>query len=560
MSLLKEVYNSLRSSFGFQLKDDGKERNLAAIDIEREDGASVTEQGGWGAVSSGTDFFDTPTNEVELIKTYRKLAICSDMERVLNEIRNEIFIFDIPDVKAVDIKIAEESTLGAAVTKKIKEEFDNIYNIMEFQSKGLDLFDSWYIDSKLFLQKVVDENNLKDGIKRFIKIDPLKMKKVVEFPKLSEDGTYDLTKIKTKYIFNDKGSNGYGNPQSGNFQRVGEINPDVITYIDSGIYDPITGNVLGYLWKSIVPYNNMRMMEEALMVTRVVRSPERRVFYVGTGNMSKEKSDEYIQEQMRRFRNKLVYDSSTGSIANKKNILNMVEDFWIPRRDDGKTTEVTTLQGSSSPGSIDDAALFRNKFLESTNVPLSRFREDPAAFVFGKTTEINRDEYRFKKFLDRLRNRFVEIFADSLRTQLLLKNIIVAEDWEEISKSIIWVFAEDNNFVQLKETEALSSKIETVLQVDVLIGRYFDRDWVYRKIMLMDQDEIDDMNKKIPVFVPSTQGMEPPVPDQPGEDKPVNTTQSQDEDDPTTGFDAATKIVSLAATSGLDSGNSKPNS
>lgn len=284
------------------------------------------------------------------------------------------------------------------------------------------------------------------------------------------------------------------------------INKDAIAYSDSGIYDFNTGAALSYLWKTIVPYNNMRMMEEALLVYRVVRSPERRAFYISVGNLSKPKAEQYIKELMAKFKNKLVYDAKTGTIVDRKNIMSMVEDYWLPRRDDGKGTEIQTLPGATNLGTIDDVDLFRKKFLESSNIPAGRFKDETASFVFGRSTEISRDEYRFKKFLDRLRNRFVLVFEDILRTQLILKNIIVDSDWEDIKKYMFWVFTEDNNFVQWKEAEILNSKLESLAAVDPFVGKYFTRMWVMKNVMRMGDDEaqglLDEADKEKELLAP----------------------------------------------------------
>jgi hypothetical protein len=267
------------------------------------------------------------------------------------------------------------------------------------------------------------------------------------------------------------------------------INKDAIAYSDSGIYDFNTGAALSYLWKTIVPYNNMRMMEEALLVYRVVRSPERRAFYISVGNLSKPKAEQYIKELMAKFKNKLVYDARTGTIVDRKNVMSMVEDYWLPRRDDGKGTEIQTLPGATNLGTIDDVDLFRKKFLESSNIPIGRFKDETATFVFGRSTETSRDEFRFKKFLDRLRNRFTLVLEDILKTQLILKNIIVDTDWEDVKKSMYWVFAEDNNFVQWKEAEVLNSRLESVASIDPFVGKYFTRMWVMKNVMRMGDDE-----------------------------------------------------------------------
>jgi hypothetical protein len=483
--LFEEIYRT----FGLELKTPKPKGSLESIDIDHEDGATeVMASAAGGIVGLSFDMFQIPTNEVELIKTYRTLSLTSDVDRILTEIRNEIFVFDEFGKKAIDIEFNSENKkplISKSVMEKIKVEYDVIYNILDFQKKGLELFDRWYIDGRIFLHKIVDKDNLKDGIQKIIYIDPLKIKRVVEYPQTDQNGIYDLNKIKTYYVFSDI-ANVFSTTKLSRFMV---INKDAIAYSDSGIYDFNTGAALSYLWKTIVPYNNMRMMEEALLVYRVVRSPERRAFYISVGNLSKPKAEQYIKELMAKFKNKLVYDARTGTIVDRKNVMSMVEDYWLPRRDDGKGTEIQTLPGATNLGTIDDVDLFRKKFLESSNIPIGRFKDETATFVFGRSTETSRDEFRFKKFLDRLRNRFTLVLEDILKTQLILKNIIVDTDWEDVKKSMYWVFAEDNNFVQWKEAEVLNSRLESVASIDPFVGKYFTRMWVMKNVMRMGDDE-----------------------------------------------------------------------
>jgi hypothetical protein len=492
MNLFEDIYNSIKSVFGIELKEVKPKGKLESIDLQHEEGSTeVISSTGGGIIGYASDLFAVPTIEVEQIKTYRSLAILSDFEKALNEIRNEVLVFDDINQKAIDLSFNEtdkSKILSKKMMDKIKDEYDFLYSLLEFQKKGLEFFDRWYIDGRLFLQKIVDKGNEKDGIKKVIRIDPLKIRRVVEYPQPNVEGVYDLSLVKVYFSFSDT-HDVFNTKVSRNMI----IQKDAIAYIDSGIYDLTTNSALSYLYKSIVPYNNMKMMEEALMVYRVVRSPERRVFYINVGNLSKPKAEQYMQELMARFKNKLVYDSKTGTMLDRKNVLSMVEDYWLPRRDDGKGTEIQPLPGATNLGSIDDVELFKTKFLESTGIPTSRFKDEAPTMMFGRSTEMSRDEFRFKKFLERLRNRFVTIFEDLLRTQLILKNIIVAEDWDEIKESIIWIYAEDNNFVQWKEAEQLNSKLESLAAADPFVGKYFTRAWIMKNIMKMSDDEIEEL-------------------------------------------------------------------
>lgn len=513
-SLFEEAYKT----FGLEIKTPKPKGSLESVEIDREEGTTETWSSAGGVVGLSYDLFGIPTNEVELVKTYRSLSLTSDVDRVLTEIRNEIFVFDEFGKKAIDIEFDDsEKKISKTTMEKVKAEFDRIYGLLDFHNRGLELFIRWYIDGRLFLHKVIDKSRAKEGLQKIVYIDPLKIKRVVEYPQPNSEGVYDLNLVNTYYLFSDVSSAVFSSTQTSRFMKISK---DAIAYSDSGIYDLNTGAALSYLWKMIVPYNNMRMMEEALLVYRVVRSPERRAFYINVGNLSKPKAEAYIKELMAKFKNKMVYDARTGTIVDRKNIMSMVEDYWLPRRDDGKGTEIQPLPGATNLGTIDDVDLFRKKFLESSNIPLGRFKDETASFVFGRSTEISRDEYRFKKFLDRLRKRFAILFEDLLKTQLILKNIIVETDWEDIKNSLYWVFVEDNNFVQWKEAEVLNSRLESMNAIDPLVGKYFTRDWVLKNVMHMGDEEIADLleeadKEKEKLFPPEEVPANNPVAEQP---------------------------------------------
>lgn len=479
--------------FGYSItKDDKKKSNLKAFEIDKDLTAEnyVTTAG--GVYVYNYNLVTVPENEVELIKTYRKISKSPEIDQALNEIRNEIFVFDVPGKRAVDIDFLDNSSLSDQIKKKISEEYSRIYDIIDFDLNGINYFMDWYIDGKLYLHKVIDTNNPKEGIKKVIQIDPLKIKKIREIPKSNQDGTYNIEEINEYYVYIDR------QPGSVNFNKALKIHPDSITYIDSGIYDKESETVLSHLYKAIIPYNNLKLMEDSLVIYRVSRSPERRVIYVDVGNLPKNKAEQYIRELMNRFKNKLVYDSKTGSIADRRNVLSMIEDYWLPRRDGGKGTEISTLPGGDNLGIIQDVEYFQKKLYQSLNVPYNRFRDDSnASLIFGRATEIDRDEYRFKKFIDRLRLRFMMMFEDILKTQLILKKIITERDWDEIRRFIQWRFTEDNNFVEIKENEILNNRIEMLSQVDPFVGKYFTEEWVMKNVLKMTDDEIQKMKSEI---------------------------------------------------------------
>jgi hypothetical protein len=483
--------------FGYTITKNKKIGKLDAFQVEADPSSEVLGAGAAGVMSYNYDLVTVPENEAELIRTYRRIAMSPDVDLALAEIRNEIFIFDVTGRRAIDLGFTSDSKLSEAVKSKITEEFINLYSTIDFNNNGLSLFMDWYVDGKMFLHKVIDTSKPKDGIKKIIPIDPLKIKKIKEVPVPDTNGIYNAADVVEYYIYVDT-PDGIGKASIAEINRGLKIHPDAISYSDSGIYDKNSNTVLGHLYKAIVPFNNLRLMEDSLIVYRVSRAPERRVIYVDVGNLPKNKAEQYMRDLMNRFKNKLVYDSRTGSVVDRKNILSMIEDYWVPRRDGGRGTEISTLPGGENLGIVEDVTYFKNKLYQSLNVPISRFQDEPPTFVFGKGTEINRDEYRFKKFIDRLRQRFMSLFEDLLRTQLLLKNVITDQDWEIIRRSLQWEFAEDNNFVEYKESEILNNRINTLTQIDPFVGKYFTKDWVLRNVLKFSDEEAKMISKELP--------------------------------------------------------------
>jgi hypothetical protein len=484
--------------FGYTITKDQKAGKLDTFQIETDSAAEVLGVNTAGVMLYSYDLVTVPENEAELIRTYRRIAMSPEIDMALGEIKNEVFIFDVPGRRAVDIGFTSDSKLSESVKKKISEEFINIYNIVDFNNVGISLFMDWYIDGKMFLHKVIDTSKPKEGIKKVIPIDPLKIKKVREIPKPDKNGIYNVADVVEYYVFVDT-PGGISKASLSEINRGLKIQPDAISYSDSGIYDKNANCVLSYLHKAIVPFNNLRLMEDSLIIYRVSRAPERRVIYVDVGNLPKNKAEQYVRDLMNRFKNKLVYDSKTGSVVDRKNVLSMIEDYWLPRREGGRGTEISTLPGGENLGIVDDVNYFKTKLYQSLNVPISRFQTDSSpTFVFGKGVEINRDEYRFKKFIDRLRQRFMLLFEDLLRTQLLLKKVITEQDWETIRRCIQWNFAEDNNFVEYKESEILNNRIQTLTSIDPFVGKYFTREWVMKNVLRMNDEEIRKIEQEYP--------------------------------------------------------------
>lgn len=445
---------------------------------------------------------ELPKNEQDTIREYRKLAMNAEVDEAINEIINESFNIT-QDRKAIEISFAPESNLTDKLQKQIIEEYNKVYHdLFDFDNKGAYLFRKFYVDSRLFLHKVVDKN--KKEIVKLKVIDPLQMRRIRFTEDTNQQGIIDLSKQKVSYFYTPmvKDINSlWGGNVNQHFKSNSVIKFDetAIAYIDSGLVHPDHGFIIGHLAKAVIPYNNMKMMEDSLVIYRVVRSPARRVFYVDVGNMPKSKGESFLQQMMQRFKNKLVYDPKTGGMISRTNVLSMLEDIWLPRSN-GRSTEVSMLDEGTQLGETDDVEYTRNTFYRSLNVPRSRFDENANnPFNAGRLVDVNRDEYRFLKFIQSLRNRFVEVIEDVLRTQLELKNIITAGDnnqWREIKRAITWIFAEDNQFVELKQIEILNNRINALQAIDNYTDTYFSKEWVQKNLLRMNDAEIKELEKQ----------------------------------------------------------------
>jgi hypothetical protein len=379
--------------------------------------------------------------------------------------------------------------LSDSIKKQINEEFEKIYNMLNFKELGHDIFRRWYIDGRLYHHLVVDESNLAAGIQEIRYIDAAKMRKVkqVKTKKDPLTGAKLVEKVDEFYIFQEK-------PGA---QNAGiKMTLDSISYITSGLLDETRKKVISYLHKALKPITQLRMMEDSLVIYRLARAPERRMFYIDVGNLPRGKAEQYMKDIMSKYRNKLVYDAKTGEIRDDRKHMSMLEDFWLPRREGGRGTEISTLPGGENLGQIDDIIYFQKRLYRSLNVPMNRLEQEQQ-FSLGRATEISRDELKFQKFIDRLRNRFANLFYDILRKQLIMKNIITEDDWNIWKNKLTVDYSRDNHFSELKEAELLREKIQSLDQVSQYVGEYFSKEWVQRNILLMDDDQIKNMEKEI---------------------------------------------------------------
>ena len=412
---------------------------------------------------------------------YRGVAMHPEVDMAIEDIVNESIVGgEEPVAVKMDNLDASES-----IKKQIREEFDNIIGMMNFTELGHDMFRRWYVDGRLYHHIVVDESNLKAGIKDIRPIDAARIRKVKQVKKQKDPATGAnlVKKVDEYFIYEEKP----GQQSSGV-----KLSLDSVSYITSGLLDEKRQKVLSYLHKALKPINQLRMMEDSLVIYRLARAPERRIFYIDVGNLPRGKAEQYMKDIMTRYRNKLVYDASTGEIKDDRKHQSLLEDFWLPRREGGKGTEISTLPGGDNLGQIEDILYFQKKLYRSLNVPMNRLEQEQQ-FSLGRATEISRDELKFQKYIDRLRTRFGYLFLGILKTQLTLKGVITEDDWSKMRNHIVIDFARDNHFTELKDSELLRERIQTLDAMRDYIGEYFSKEWVQKNVLHFTDDDIDNM-------------------------------------------------------------------
>ena len=471
--------------FGFEIKR--KEKELGAVTPPATDDGTYDISGG-GFYSTILDTDGRSRTEDDLIRRYRDIAIQPECDSAIEDIVSEAIASDERDM-CVSV-VLDNLQVSATIKKRIKEEFERILQLLDFNNKAHDIFRRWYVDGRIFYHKVIDSQNPRKGIQQLRYIDPRKIKKVREV-QTGKRGQVDVVKkFKEFYIYNQHGH------QVNNTSTGVKLTFDSIAYCPSGLIDMHKGTVLSYLNKAIKPVNQLRMIEDSVVIYRISRAPERRIFYIDVGNLPKIKAEQYLKDVMNRYRNKLVYDASTGEIRDDRNHMSMLEDFWLPRREGGRGTEITTLPGGANLGEIDDITYFQRKLYRSLNVPISRL-EAEQNFSLGRSTEITRDELKFTKFVGKLRKKFSVIFNDLLRTQLILTGVIAEEEWKQMSEHIQFDFLQDNNFTELKNAELLKERLEMLSQVENYVGTYFSKEWVKKNVLHLTDDEISEMQKQM---------------------------------------------------------------
>jgi len=463
-----------------------------------EDGAITVQSGAY--YGTYVDLEGSVRNELELITRYREMSLHAECEAAIDEIITESITIDTDDGEIVDINM-DKLKQPESIKKKIREEFQNVKRMLNFSNLGDEIYRRWYIDGRLNYHIIVNEKQPKQGIQELRFIDPRKIRKVREIQKGKDPrtGAELITSVTEYYVYNDRGMTTQGYTANATAGASGiRIAPDSIINVNSGLMDAKNTMVLGYLHKAIKPLNQLRMTEDAIVIYRLSRAPERRVFYIDVGNLPKLKAEQYLRDIMVKYRNKLVYDANTGEIKDERKHLSMLEDFWLPRREGGKGTEITTLPAGQNLGELQDVQYFQRKLYQSLNVPVGRLDTQPGGMVgLGRVTEVTRDEVKFAKFVNRLRNKFCQLFDGALKVQLSLKGICTTEEWDEIKESIWYDFKKDNNFAEMREAELLRERLNLVATVDPYIGKYFSLEWVKKNVLQQSDDEIEEMQKQI---------------------------------------------------------------
>lgn len=490
--------------FGFEIKRKQEEnKNIRSFaEPNNEDGAVNVAAAG-GAVSTFIDLEGSAKTEAELVQKYRGMIQQPEVEQAIDDIVNEaITVSD--DQKVVEC-VTDDLELSENIKKRIREEFDIVLKLLDFSNQGYDIFQKWYVDGRLNYHVMIDEANPKKGIQELRYIDPRKLRKIREYEaeKAQTKGNLgQMKKIKNEYyIYNDKGFNNMGlTPQTmapTNTNMTGlRIAKDSIVYCNSGVLNESNSLVLSHLHKAYKPLNQLRMMEDAVVIYRISRAPERRIFYIDVGNLPKMKAEQYLRDMMAKHKNRLIYDMTTGEVKDDRRHMSMTDDFWLPRREGGKGTEITTLPGGQNLGEMEDILYFQKRLFKSLKVPLSRM-ETENGFSLGRASEISRDEVKFSKFIQRLRARFSILFDKCLEKQLILKGVISPEEWPEIQQNLRYNFMQDNHFEELKMSEVLQSRLQLLREVDEYTGRYYSKEWVRKNVLYMTEDEIENIKKQI---------------------------------------------------------------
>ena len=491
--------------FGFSIDETEKKSSSIVSPVPQTNEDGVDNYISSGFYGQYVDIEGVYRTEFDLIKRYREMALHPECDGAIEDVVNEAIVSDLYD-SPIEIEL---SNLNATdkLKEKIREEFKTIKEILDFDKKSHEIFRNWYVDGRLYYLKVIDVKKPEEGIKELRYIDPMKIRHVRQEKKKDQNQRTNLLptkddnnalapEIEEYYVYTPKPNYPSGSISSSGGSKGIRIAKDSITHCTSGLVDRNKGSILSYLHKAIKSLNQLRMIEDSLVIYRLSRAPERRIFYIDVGNLPKVKAEQYLREVMNRYRNKLAYNAQTGEVRDDRKFMSMMEDFWLPRREGGRGTEITTLPGGQNLGELSDIEYFQKKLYRSLGVPESRIASE-GGFNLGRSSEILRDELKFAKFVGRLRKRFANMFIDMLKTQLILKNIVSVDDWEKISDHIQFDFLYDNQFAELKESEMLTERLGILATIEPYIGKYYSDDYVRRKVLRQTDAEIIEINKQI---------------------------------------------------------------
>jgi hypothetical protein len=485
--------------FGFEIRravdpQEEQDKQPAFAPEIKDDGAVVVAAG--GAYGTYVDLQGAARTEAELVTKYREMSMHPEVERATDDILNEAIVLEDKE-KIIQINL-DDAKLSTNIKKLITTEFESVLTLLDFNKSAYDIFKRWYVDGRMYYHIIIDITKPNEGIKELRYIDPRKLRKIREI-KRKRDKQSQVTQTQTVqeyFIYNEKGfQNKAGEVGTATSVQGLKIAPDSIIHTTSGVLDPMNTVVLSHLHKAIKPLNQLRALEDATIVYRISRAPERRIFYIDVGNLPKMKAEQYMRDMMQRHKNKVVYDSSTGEIRDDRKFMTMLEDYWLPRRDGSRGTEITTLPAGQNLGELADVEYFQRKLYESLNVPTTRLQQD-GAFIFGQDQEVSRDEIKFGKFIDRLRMRFNHLFLEALKKQLLLKNVMMEEDWEAIESNIKFDYTKDNYFEQQKTTSVMRDRLTTLDQLQPYIGKYYSNEWVRKHVLYQSDEEIEEMDEQ----------------------------------------------------------------
>lgn len=483
--------------FGFEIRKKKDEETESFAPPVNDDGAVIVSAG--GTYGTYVDLEGSAKSEAEIVTKYRNMVQQPEIQRAIEDIVNEAIVsqFDEKIVECVTDDIEQPDT----IKKRIRDEFDEVLKLLDFSNIGYDIFQRWYVDGRLYYHAIIDETKVKEGIKELRYIDPRKIRKVKEVSKKTAKNNVTVQSTKAEYyIYNDKGFNAANSAAAATGSIDGtrglKIAKDSIIHCTSGILNETNSIVLSHLHKAIKSLNQLRMLEDAAVIYRISRAPERRIWYIDVGNLPKMKAEQYLRDMMAKHKNRLVYDATTGEVRDDRKFMTMLEDFWLPRREGGRGTELTSLPGGTNLGEMDDILYFQRKLYQALNVPVSRL-EPENGFSLGRTSEITRDEIKFSRFIKRMRNRFSMLFDKILEKQLILKGVITPEDWADIQNNLRYDFMRDNHFEEMKNTEILQNRIAVLRDMDEYVGKYYSQEWIRKNILQQTEDEIEEINDQI---------------------------------------------------------------